>query len=71
MEGIRKLADKLFTPNEIRRFQAYKSRFSQKYLTVEGLKSNIKRADFGKAFSFRWFSSKKDGNHFRNLTRIR
>lgn len=29
MEGIRKLADKLFTPNEIRRFQAYKSRFSQ------------------------------------------
>ncbi|EDV42619.1 uncharacterized protein Dana_GF16933 [Drosophila ananassae] len=60
MEGIRKLADKLFTPNEIRRFQAYKSRLSQKYLTVEGLKSNIKRADFGKVFSFRWFSSKKD-----------
>lgn len=60
-QGIRKLADKLFTPNEIRRFQAYKNRLSEKYLTVEGLKSTFMRPDLGKLFNRRVFSSNKEG----------
>jgi len=61
MAGLRKLADKLFTPNEIRRFQAYKNRFSEKYLSVEGLKSNFKKPNFEKLFNRRMFSSNKEG----------
>ncbi|XP_017052411.1 NADH-quinone oxidoreductase subunit D [Drosophila ficusphila] len=60
LQGIRKLADKLFTPNEIRRFQAYKNRFSEKYLSVEGLKTSFKNPKFGKLFYHRMFSSHKD-----------
>ncbi|KAI8046696.1 NADH-quinone oxidoreductase subunit D [Drosophila gunungcola] len=63
MHGIRKLADKLFTPNEIRRFQAYKNRFSEKYLSVEGLKTNFKSPDLGKLFNYRMFSSNKEECH--------
>ncbi|XP_068157681.1 NADH-quinone oxidoreductase subunit D [Drosophila tropicalis] len=57
MDNIRKIANQLFTPGEIRRFQA----MSEKYFNMQNLKMTMKKKpDWRKLWNARYLSTVKD-----------